>query len=44
MNQSRMRVFNEIPHSKFIYCIDWVKNETLIATGDIDGHARIFDI
>jgi len=44
MNQSRMRVFKEIPHSKFINCIDWAKNGTLIATGDIDGHARIFDI
>jgi WD40 repeat protein len=40
----RLDVRSQIAHSRYINCMDYAPSGALVATGDIDGALKIFDV
>ena len=43
LQDKSLKVLRNIPHPKYINTFDWSASGALIATGDLDGVAKIFD-
>jgi len=43
ISRQRLDVVHEIAHNKYINCMEYSPQGTLIASGDIDGAVRVFD-